>query len=95
MVTGRPRQRSWETPEGDKRSITEIEADEVGASLKWPRLRSNGPASAATATAAPVGSGRPNAAATSTTRHPSEHSSRYQRPRPEPGALAYGQQNTF
>jgi single-strand DNA-binding protein len=27
MVTGRLRQRSWETPEGDKRS--------VGASLKW------------------------------------------------------------
>jgi single stranded DNA-binding protein len=35
MVTGRLRQRSWETPDGDKRSVTEIEADEVGASLKW------------------------------------------------------------
>jgi single-strand DNA-binding protein len=35
MVTGRLRQRSWETPEGDKRSVTEIEADEVGASLKF------------------------------------------------------------
>jgi single-strand DNA-binding protein len=35
MVTGRLRQRSWEIPEGDKRSVTEIEADEVGASLKW------------------------------------------------------------
>jgi single-strand DNA-binding protein len=35
MITGRLRQRSWETPEGDKRSVTEIEADEVGASLKW------------------------------------------------------------
>jgi single-strand DNA-binding protein len=35
MVTGRLRQRSWETPEGDKRAATEIEADEVGASLKW------------------------------------------------------------
>jgi single-strand DNA-binding protein len=35
MVTGRLRQRSWETPEGDKRSVAEIEADEVGASLKW------------------------------------------------------------
>jgi single-strand DNA-binding protein len=35
MVTGRLRQRSWETLEGDKRSVTEIEADEVGASLKW------------------------------------------------------------
>jgi single-strand DNA-binding protein len=35
MVTGRLRQRSWETPEGDKRSVTELEADKVGASLKW------------------------------------------------------------
>jgi single-strand DNA-binding protein len=35
MVTGRLRQRSWETPDGEKRSVTEIEADEVGASLKW------------------------------------------------------------
>jgi single-strand DNA-binding protein len=35
MVTGRLRQRTWETPEGEKRSVAEIEADEVGASLKW------------------------------------------------------------
>jgi single-strand DNA-binding protein len=35
MVTGRLRQRSWETPQGEKRSVTEIEADEVGASLKF------------------------------------------------------------
>ena len=35
MVTGRLRQRSWQIPEGDKRSVTEIEADDVGASLKW------------------------------------------------------------
>jgi single-stranded DNA-binding protein len=35
MVTGRLRQRRWETPEGEKRSVTELEADEVGASLKW------------------------------------------------------------
>jgi single-strand DNA-binding protein len=35
MVTGRLRQRSWESPEGEKRSVTELEADEVGASLKW------------------------------------------------------------
>ena len=31
MVTGRLHQRSWETPEGDKRSVTKLEADEVGA----------------------------------------------------------------
>jgi single-strand DNA-binding protein len=35
MVTRRLRQRSWETAEGEKRSVTELEADEVGASLKW------------------------------------------------------------
>jgi single-stranded DNA-binding protein len=35
MVTGRLRRRSWETTEGEKRSVTELEADEIGASLKW------------------------------------------------------------
>jgi single-strand DNA-binding protein len=35
VVVGRLRTRSWETPEGEKRSVTEIEADEVGPSLKF------------------------------------------------------------
>jgi single-strand DNA-binding protein len=35
MITGRLRQRTWETPEGGRRSVAEIEADEVGASLKF------------------------------------------------------------
>ena len=52
MVTGRLRQRSWETPEGDKRSVTEIEADEVGASLKLATAKVERATSAATATAA-------------------------------------------
>jgi single-strand DNA-binding protein len=39
MVTGRLRQRRWETLEGDKRSVTELEADEVGASLKWATVK--------------------------------------------------------
>jgi single-stranded DNA-binding protein len=34
MVTGRLRQCSWETPEGERRSVTELKADDVGASLK-------------------------------------------------------------
>lgn len=34
-VTGRLDQRSWETPEGDKRSKVEIVADDVAPSLKW------------------------------------------------------------
>jgi single-strand DNA-binding protein len=59
MVTGRLRQRSWETPEGEKRSVAEIEADEVGASLSSPAPRSNAPANAAKATAPKGGSGRP------------------------------------
>jgi single-strand DNA-binding protein len=35
VVIGRLRSRSWETPEGEKRSATEVEADEVAPSLKW------------------------------------------------------------
>jgi single-strand DNA-binding protein len=35
VVLGRLRQRSWETPEGERRSVAEIDADEIGASLKW------------------------------------------------------------
>ncbi len=35
VVLGRLRHRSWETPEGERRAVAEIEADEVGASLKW------------------------------------------------------------
>ena len=35
IVTGRLEQRSWETPEGDKRSIVEINADEVAPSLRY------------------------------------------------------------
>jgi single stranded DNA-binding protein len=70
MVIGRLRQRSWETPEGDKRSVTELEADEVGAS-SGPPPRWSGPASAASATAPRVESGRPSAAATSTIHRPS------------------------
>jgi single-strand DNA-binding protein len=35
VVTGRLEQRSWETENGDKRSIVEIVADDVGPSLRW------------------------------------------------------------
>ena len=35
VVTGRLEQRSWETPDGDKRSKVEVVADEVGPSLRW------------------------------------------------------------
>ena len=35
IVTGRVEQRSWETDQGEKRSVVEIVADEVGPSLRW------------------------------------------------------------
>ena len=35
IVSGRLEQRSWETDQGEKRSIVEIVADEVGPSLRW------------------------------------------------------------
>ena len=35
VVVGRLRTNSWETPEGERRSKIEIEAEEIGPSLKW------------------------------------------------------------
>jgi single-strand DNA-binding protein len=35
LVCGRLRQRSWETDDGEQRSLVEIDADEVAASLKF------------------------------------------------------------
>jgi single-strand DNA-binding protein len=35
VVTGRLRSRSWENQEGETRSAVEIEADEIGPSLRW------------------------------------------------------------
>lgn len=35
VIVGRLRTNSWETQEGEKRSKVEIEAEEIGPSLKW------------------------------------------------------------
>lgn len=35
ILSGRLEQRSWETQEGDKRSVVEIQIDEIGPSLRW------------------------------------------------------------
>ncbi len=35
IVTGRLEQRSWDTEQGEKKSIVEIVADEVAPSLRW------------------------------------------------------------
>jgi single-strand DNA-binding protein len=35
IVTGRLEQRTWETQEGDKRSIIEVRIDDIGPSVRW------------------------------------------------------------
>ena len=35
VVFGRLEQRSWETQDGEKRSVVEIVADEIGPSIRW------------------------------------------------------------
>jgi single-strand DNA-binding protein len=37
VVTGRLEQRSYETKEGEKRSVVEVNADEIAPSLRWAR----------------------------------------------------------
>lgn len=39
VATGRLVTRSWETPEGEKRSVMEMEIDEIGASLVYANLQ--------------------------------------------------------
>lgn len=35
IITGSLEQRSWENPEGEKRSVVELRIDEIGPSLRW------------------------------------------------------------
>lgn len=35
LVTGRLDQRSWETPDGERRTVYELVAEEIGPSLRW------------------------------------------------------------
>ena len=39
IVTGRLEQRSWETQDGEKRSVVEVVADEVGPSIRWATVQ--------------------------------------------------------
>jgi single-strand DNA-binding protein len=41
IVTGRLKQRSYETKEGEKRTVVELEVDEVGPSLKYATAKVN------------------------------------------------------
>jgi single-strand DNA-binding protein len=46
VVIGRLKSRSWETPEGDKRSVVEVEADEVAPACVGPSPSRSGPPTA-------------------------------------------------
>jgi single-strand DNA-binding protein len=39
VVTGRIQTRTWETEDADRRTVVEIEAEEVAASLRWATAR--------------------------------------------------------
>ncbi|MFE2755968.1 single-stranded DNA-binding protein [Actinosynnema sp. NPDC059335] len=41
LVTGRLRQRSFETKEGEKRTVIELEVDEIGPSLRYATAKVN------------------------------------------------------
>ena len=63
-VTGNLRQRSYETREGEKRTVYEVEVDDVGPSLKWAVARverTNRSSGGRSSTAAPqAGYGAPS-----------------------------------
>lgn len=63
VVTGRLEQRSWETDNGDKRSVVEISADEIAPSLRWATAQ-------VTRNERSTGGGRPQAAAPAPTNAP-------------------------
>lgn len=41
LATGSLRQRSYETKDGDKRTVFEMDVDEVGPSVKWATVKVN------------------------------------------------------
>ncbi len=57
IVSGRLRQRSYETKEGEKRTVYEVEVDDVGPSLRNASAKVNKVARNGSASAAPGGSG--------------------------------------
>jgi single-strand DNA-binding protein len=55
IVTGTLKMRQWETQEGEKRSVVEIEATEVGPSLKWATAKMEKTSRQSGGQAAPAG----------------------------------------
>jgi single-strand DNA-binding protein len=69
IVNGRLEQRDYETREGEKRTVVEIVADEIGPSLRWARAEierisresgggSSGSSSGSSGSSGPAGGGR-------------------------------------
>jgi single-strand DNA-binding protein len=70
VVTGRLKQRSYETREGEKRTVVELEVDEIGPSLRYAtakvqKTQRSGPGGPAGGSGGP-GGGSPDPWATST-----------------------------
>ncbi|MEV6871837.1 single-stranded DNA-binding protein [Amycolatopsis sp. NPDC051128] len=65
VVHGRLRQRSYDTKEGEKRTVTELEVDEIGPSLRYATARvtkvsrTTGGEGSSSWTPEPVGAGAP------------------------------------
>ncbi len=65
VVHGRLRQRSYETKEGEKRTVVELEVEEIGPSLRYATAkvtkgsRATGGEGSSAWTPEPVGAGRP------------------------------------
>lgn len=77
VVTGRLRQRSYETKEGEKRTVIELEVDEIGPSLRYATAKvqkmaraSAGAAPAGGSTGDPWASAAPAARGADTTEPP-------------------------
>jgi len=71
VVTGRLKQRSYETREGEKRTVVELEVDEIGPSLRYAtakvqKAQRNGPGGAPPAGSGGPGGGSPDPWATFT-----------------------------
>src|SRR2546423_10257551 len=67
IVQGRLKQRSYETKEGEKRAVCEVEVDEVGPSLRNARARvaKTQRASISAGTGVPAADGQPSSSASS------------------------------
>ena len=69
VVFGRLEQRSWETQEGEKRTVVEVIADELGPSLRWAQAqveKTSRTTAEGGATPAPAGGGRAPTRSTAT-----------------------------